>query len=153
MGLDALLALDAQLLLDLDFDGQAVGVPTCLAENAAAAHGLVAADGVLEGAGQDMVDAGEAVGGGRTLVEDEGLPLGPSLQGGGQQVVLLPALEDLPFDAVRVLEPLPSQRLEHRRNSIGARGPKARGGAPSRFTQKSEGRGVSWRGGARGFCS
>ena len=69
--LDLLLTGDAELLLDLQLHGQAVGVPPAAAQGAEAAHGLVTQDDVLERAGEDVVDAGAAVRGGRALVEDE----------------------------------------------------------------------------------
>ena len=46
--LDLLLAGDAELLLDLQLNGQAVRVPSAAAQGAEAAHGLVAQDDVLE---------------------------------------------------------------------------------------------------------
>ena len=69
--LDLLLAGQAQLLLHLQLHGQAVGVPPALADDAVAAHGLVAGDGVLEDPCEDVVDARRAVGRGRALVEHE----------------------------------------------------------------------------------
>ena len=71
VGLDLLLAGQAQLLLHLQLHGQAVGVPPTLADDAVAAHGLVAGDDVFEDPCEDVVDAGGAVGRGRALVEHE----------------------------------------------------------------------------------
>ena len=69
--LDLLLARDAELLLDLELDGEAVRVPARLALDVVALHRPVARDHVLVGARQHVVGAGLAVGGGWTLVEDE----------------------------------------------------------------------------------
>ena len=70
---------DAELLLDAQLHGQAVGVPSGLAVHEVAALGLVAAEDVLDRAGHHVVDARHAVGRGGTLVEDE---RGVSLAGG-----------------------------------------------------------------------
>jgi hypothetical protein len=63
---------DAELLLHAQLDGQAVGVPPGLAVHAVPFLGLVAAEDVLDGAGHHVVDAGQAIGAGRPLVEHEG---------------------------------------------------------------------------------
>ena len=78
--LDGFLAGEAELLLDIELDRQAVGVPAALARDVVAAHGLVAREDILERPRQHMVDAGPAVRGRRPLVEDvarpgRGLPL------------------------------------------------------------------------------
>jgi hypothetical protein len=94
-GLDLLLVLDPELLLDGDLDGQAVGVPAALALDLVAAHRLVARVDVLEDAREDVVDARLAVGGRRALPEDPRLG---ALAGGGrlvEHVALAPAREDL----------------------------------------------------------
>ncbi len=62
VGLDLLLAVDAEAALDLELDGQAVRVPAGLARHAVAAHRLVAREEVLEDARDDVVRAGPAVG-------------------------------------------------------------------------------------------
>src|SRR5690606_21753021 len=41
VGFDGFLAVDAEFLLDLDFDRQTVGIPAGLARHVAPAHGLV----------------------------------------------------------------------------------------------------------------
>ncbi len=62
---------DAEILFNAKFDGETVGVPTGLAFHLIALHGLVAAENVLDGAGQDVVNAGFAIGGGRTFEKYE----------------------------------------------------------------------------------
>ncbi len=60
---------DAQLLLHAQLYGQSVGVPSGLAPDLVAAHGLIAVEGVLDAACQHVVDAGVSVGRGGTLEE------------------------------------------------------------------------------------
>ena len=62
---------DAELLLDAQFHGQSVSVPSGLAVHEVALLRLVAAEYVLDRAGHDVVDAGHAVCRGGTLVEYE----------------------------------------------------------------------------------
>lgn len=93
--LDVLLAGEAQLLLHRELDRQAVAVPAGLTGHMVALHGLEAGEHVLEDAGLDVVRAGHAVGGRRTLVED---PLGLALglrDRAGENLVLLPEREHL----------------------------------------------------------
>src|SRR4029434_2847730 len=79
VGLDRLLVLEPQLLLDLQLDRQALAVPAALSVDPVAAHGLEAGEQVLEDPGLDVVDARLAVGGQRALVED--VRLGPDPPG------------------------------------------------------------------------
>ena len=67
--LDLGLRGDPQLLLDLELDRQPVAVPARLARHQMPGHGPVAGIDVLEDAREDVVGAGPAVGGRRTLVE------------------------------------------------------------------------------------
>ena len=71
VGLDRGLAVDPELFLDLDLDREPVRVPARLAGDAVAPHRLVAGEQVLDDARQHMPVVGQAVGGGRSLVEDE----------------------------------------------------------------------------------
>ena len=95
VGLDVVLGLEAQLLLDLQLDRQAVGVPAALAVHQPAAHGAVAREHVLEHAAEHVVRAGPAVGGRRALVEDVGLGALAPADRLAEHVALAPALEDL----------------------------------------------------------
>ena len=62
---------NAQLFLYAKFYGQSVGVPSGLAVNLKALHGLVTVKGVLDGTSQNMVNARVAISRGRTLEEYE----------------------------------------------------------------------------------
>ncbi len=79
-GLDVALAGEAQLLFHGELHRQAVAVPAGAARDVEATHRPVAGEQVLEDPGFDVVGAGLAVGGGRTLIED---PLWP-VRGRGQ---------------------------------------------------------------------
>ena len=73
VALDVRLAGEAQLLLDLELHGEAVGVPAPSgADDVLPPHAPVAQDDVLRRAGFDVVDPRAAVGRGRALEEDEG---------------------------------------------------------------------------------
>ena len=65
VALDVVLRLEAELLLDLELDRQAVAVPAALARHEVAAHRLEAREHVLEDAAEDVVEPGRplAVGG------------------------------------------------------------------------------------------
>src|SRR5205807_8819607 len=62
VGLDVLLALRADQLLDLDLDGETVRVPARLPRDGEAVHGLVAREQVLHGAREDVSVVRHAVG-------------------------------------------------------------------------------------------
>ena len=91
---DGGLARDAQLLVDLVLDGQAVRVPAEAALDVEALHGPVSGDDVLDGGGEQVAVMGEAGREGRAIVESvegvslgqldlrlKGLDLAPSLDG------------------------------------------------------------------------
>ena len=94
VGLDLLLAVDAQAALDLELHRQAVRVPAGLARHAVAAHGLVAREEVLEDARDDVVRARPAVGRRRPLVEHEDRGVLAALEALVEDVVGLPERED-----------------------------------------------------------
>ena len=85
---------EAQLLLHLELDGEAVAVPAALARHLLAPHGLEARVQVLERPCPHVMEAGTAVGGGRALVEDPRLGVGSQLPHVLDHVVLAPALQD-----------------------------------------------------------
>src|SRR5690606_4146992 len=68
---DLLLAADAQLLLGLDLDRQPVRVPAGDAPGVLAAQGVVPADQGLDGAADDVLDAGPGGRRRRALIEDQ----------------------------------------------------------------------------------
>ena len=98
VGLDVGLGAQAEFLLHLDLDGQAVGVPAGLAGHAVAAHGLVAGEEVLEHARHDVVHARATVGRGRALVEDEKVVGGALLDAAAEDVALAPEAQDAGFE-------------------------------------------------------
>ncbi len=116
---------DAELLLGLHLGGQAVAVPAEAALDPPAPHRLVAGDGVLHEAGEQVAVVGEAVGERRPVVEDE--LVGPVVAGGtvldrgAEGVVAPPVLEDLALDGrerrllgdVRVRRRTRGRRLGH----------------------------------------
>src|SRR2546427_6348187 len=67
--LDLTFVFQAELLLDFDFDGEAVRVPSGFAVNLETTHALVTADEVFDRSGENVMDAGFAVGGRRAFVE------------------------------------------------------------------------------------
>ena len=97
VGLDVGLAVEAEFLLDRQFDRQAVAVPAGLAGDVVALHRLEAGEDVLEDPGLDVVGAGHAVGGRRALVEGPRPAAGGLGQGGREGVVGLPERQDLPL--------------------------------------------------------
>ena len=92
--LDFPLGSEAEFLFDFQFHGQAVGIPAAFAEAAVAFHGAVAADDILKDAGQDVVDAGAAVGGGRAFVEHKEGRVGAFRLGAAENIALFPVLPD-----------------------------------------------------------
>ena len=95
VALDVVLGGEAQLLLHLQLHRQPVAVPAGLAVDLTAAHGLEAREDVLEHAREHVVGARAAVGGGRSLVEDERLRALAAAHRLGEDVALAPALEHL----------------------------------------------------------
>ena len=101
---DLLLPGDPQLLLDLHLHRQPVGVPTGPSGDPEAPHGAEPAEEVLVDPGPHVVQAGPAVGRGRTLVEDPRFGAGPLADRALEHLVLLPArqFEGLHRDEVSV---------------------------------------------------
>ncbi len=93
VALDVRLRGEAELLLDLELDRQAVAVPAGLARDEVAAHRLVARKNVLENTRQDVVGPGPPVGRGRALVEDEAGRALAAAHRFVEHVALAPALE------------------------------------------------------------
>ena len=91
--LDVAFGGKAEFLLNGHFHGQAVGVPAALAGDAAAFHRAVATDDVFKDAGQDVVNAGAAVGGGRPLVHHKERGVGAFVHGAAEDVAIFPVLE------------------------------------------------------------
>ena len=97
VALDVLLAVHAELLFHLEFDGEPVGIPARLPADIEPLHGLVAGDDVLHDAGEDMPDVGLAVRGGRTVVEIESLAALVFLDALFKDLIFLPEFENSLF--------------------------------------------------------
>src|SRR5437868_6860760 len=68
------LMLESKFLFDRNLDRQAVRIPSRLARNPVTLHRLIPADNILQRPRKDMVDARNAVNGGRTFVKREHIP-------------------------------------------------------------------------------
>ena len=90
-----LLALDAEQLLDLDLNGQTVGIPARLSGHHIALHGLVARDHVFYNSRQHVADMRLAVCGRRAVIESEGLRILARVDALLENVVLVPEIEHL----------------------------------------------------------
>ena len=95
MLLDGFLPVDPEFLLDLDLDGQPVGIPARLARHVMPGHRAVTQENVLEDPSQDMAVVREPVRGRRALVEDERLRSFPQFQALFEDAVLVPEPHDL----------------------------------------------------------
>ncbi len=95
--LDLLLAVDADGLLDLELDGQAVRVPARFPENLLALHRGEARQHVLDDARQHMTDVRLAVRRRRAVVERERIAALALVDGLLRDVMLLPELQNLFF--------------------------------------------------------
>ena len=89
---------DAEFLLDSQLDRQAMGIPTGATGHLVPGLGLVAADGVLDGAGHDVVDAGHAVRGRRSLEEYEFRGTLPDFERLLESMQLLPTVQHIRTD-------------------------------------------------------
>ena len=90
-----LLALDAEQLLDLDLNGQTVGIPARLSGHHIALHGLVARDHILYNSRQHVADMRLAVCGRRAVIESESLRIFTRVDALLENVVLVPEIEHL----------------------------------------------------------
>jgi hypothetical protein len=102
VGEDRVLARDPQLLLDLDLDRQAVGVPAGPAGDVEPAHRLVAGEDVLHDTGQRVAVVGKAVGRRRPLVEHEARPAAALLQRLVEDVPIAPEVANARLDLRKV---------------------------------------------------
>ena len=95
VALDVLLAVQFQQLFDLQLDGQAVRVPSGLAEHLIPLHDLVAGNDVLHDAGENVADVRLAVGRRRPVVKGKHGLSGRVLLRPLKDPVLLPERKDL----------------------------------------------------------
>src|ERR1019366_9205069 len=86
-----LLARNAELLFDLDLNGQTVGVPSRTARDEVPLHRLVTTEEILVDARPHVVQARHAVGRGRSFVEDPRFGTLALGHGASEYVVLPPA--------------------------------------------------------------
>ena len=101
-GLDLRLRVDAQLLADLHFDRQTVGVPARLPLAVFAPHRAVAWVEILDRPRQAVAGMGHAIGGWRALEEDEPLRVTPLLERLLVDATLTPELRDHGLDGGEV---------------------------------------------------
>ncbi len=87
---DLLLVGETKFLFNLNFNRQAVGIPTAAAADMVTAHGLVAREDILEGARQHMVHARLAVGGRRTFIKDIFRPALAFAEGALEDILVFP---------------------------------------------------------------
>src|SRR5262249_19496214 len=92
---DIRLAADPQRLLYLDFDRKAMSIPAGDAGNRLTQQGVIAADQILDGPGENVMNPRLAVRRGRTLEEDERLPFARPFERLGEEALFLPLIEDL----------------------------------------------------------
>ena len=100
--LDLLLAVQTQLLLHLQLDGETVGIPARLTGNHLALHGAVAGNHILDNTGQHVADMGLTIGRGRAVVEGVGLPFLALLQGLLEDLILSPELQHLALTLYKI---------------------------------------------------
>ena len=86
---------DTQLLLYSQFYGETVGVPTGAAGHLVPSLRFVAANGIFDGTGHYVVDAGHAVGAGRAFEEDECRGALPQFEGFLERAASLPSFQNL----------------------------------------------------------
>ena len=97
VGLDPGAPVDAELLLDLHFHREAVGIPAGDPLGPAAAHGLEPGEDVLEHPGQDMPVVRAPVRGRRPVVPDPGPTVFPALHRAFEDAAIAPEADHVPL--------------------------------------------------------
>jgi hypothetical protein len=110
--LDLALRVEAELLLDLDLDPEALAVEAVLVALVVAARRVVALVDVLQRPAPGVVDAHRVVRRDRPVDEAEARPAGVLLAEALEGALLLPALQHLPLEGGMVGHT--RERLEHR---------------------------------------
>ena len=100
--LDLRLVGDAELALDFQFGGQAVGVPAEAPLDLVAAHGAVARHDVLDIAGEQVAVVRQAVGERRPVIEHVFRRVVAALNAGAEGVIGRPVVQDLDFEGGKV---------------------------------------------------
>ena len=103
--LDLRLVGDAELSLDLEFGGQAVGVPAEPALHLVAAHGAIPRHDVLDVPGQQVPVVRQPVGERRAVVEDVFFGVVAAGDAGAEGVVAVPVVQDIGFQLREVRRP------------------------------------------------
>ena len=109
---DLALAVDLERLLDLDLDGQPVRVPPRDARDRLPQHRVKATDQILERPREDVVDAGPAIRGRRSLKEDERRTVARGVADAGEQPLVFPRREQMFFQLVDRLGQV-GRRIRH----------------------------------------
>ena len=86
--------VDSQFLLNSDFHGKAMSVPSRAALDLVSGHCLVTAHGVLDGTSHHVVDTGHSVSGGGTLEEYELRASLTDFHAAAESIFLFPLLQD-----------------------------------------------------------
>src|SRR6185436_3003800 len=120
--LDVVLVMEAELLLDLELDGQAVAVPAGLSRDEVPLHGLVAREDVFEHAREHVVRARAPVRGRRPLVEDERRRALAPADRLVEDVALAPALEHALLERGEGLGGVDGSMASHGRSILRAEG-------------------------------
>ena len=98
--LDCALAVDVERFLDFDLDRQAVRIPPRDAGHALPQHRVIAADQILQGARENVMDPRPAVGGRWAFEENERRAVARRLDDAREQPLVLPGGEQLFFQLV-----------------------------------------------------
>ena len=98
--LDLALAVDVERFLDFDLDRQTMRVPSRDAGHALPQHRVIAADQILQGARENVMDPRPAVGGRWAFEENERRAVARRLDDARQQPLILPRGEQLFFQLV-----------------------------------------------------
>ena len=94
---DLVFAVQAQLFLHFQLNGQAVGIPAGFPGHVEALHAAVPGDHVLDDPGQHMTDVGLAVGCGRSVIEGINRRAFPVFYAFFENPVVFPELSDFFF--------------------------------------------------------
>ena len=100
--LDLLFAIQAQQLFNLQFNGQAMGIPACFAQNIISAHALIPRHQILKAARDQMADMRHSVGSRRAIKKAKRRLVRLRRHGFFGNVVLLPKIQYLQFPGAKV---------------------------------------------------
>ena len=98
----ALSSHEAQQLFNLQFNGQAMGIPACFAQNIISAHALIPRHQILKAARDQMADMRHSVGSRRAIKKAKRRLVRLRRHGFFGNVVLLPKIQYLQFPGAKV---------------------------------------------------